>query len=663
VIHEDETLFRAALALEAEDGPKALESMRQLKGSSHLPADAVDWALARMLGDNGGSGKEARALLTAVADTDDSPYRIEALGMLADLAGKAKDYRSEAGYLRRLEKAHDEPDEKAKTLGRLLAALTKGRDGTNAWRVAVRLWTEFAHLPQSAAGEAYLVKASGDPFTPMRGEEIYRRGKTLLDKGGREKAVETLAELKKRLRKKSKLLPKVNLALGKALHFLRRNEEALAPLTSAAKNPDRPATEQQARFWRARTLFALNRGDEGAKDLVKLADKWTKAGDASVWLYQGYRVFQGREMHKQASQAKAKLLKRYPKSEMALDVGWWDGWELYEAGKFKKAAATFLSSVKNADRGWQHVRGLFWHARSLSKSGDKEGASKSFRALIEDYPIGYYSRLAKNELAGSGDHVGLLDPRGRGDVVPSVMTPTKTDLSLGGVLARPAAYLRLGLQDAAKRMLRKRKRNSPATLWLLYWAEDFHGVVRGADCSWVSYPWSAVAGAGSQECKLSYSPAYPVSLAAASSEADIHPHMTLAIARTESHFNPDGYSSWEARGLMQFIPATAERVAKKLKLEEFDQQQLFEPPVALRLGAKHLRDLLDRFDGDVISAVAAYNGGAAAVEKWRKKFGAVDPAEFVERIPFRETKRYVKKVLTALDGYDRLDGPGLWSAK
>jgi soluble lytic murein transglycosylase len=437
----------------------------------------------------------------------------------------------------------------------------------------------------------------------------------------------------------------------------------LAPLTSAAKNPDRSATEQQAGFWRARTLFALSRGDEGAKDLVKLADKWTKAGDASVWLYQAYRVFLGRDMHSQAAKAKAKLLKRYPKSEMALDVGWWDAWELYGADKFKKAAPAFLAAVKYADRGWQHIRGLFWHARSLDKAGDKEGARRSYKALIESYPIGYYSRLAKSELSGNGGVDGLLDPRGRGDVTPTMMTPTGSDLSLGGVLARPAAYLRLGLQEAAKRLLRKRKRNSPATLWLLYWAEDFHGVVRGADCSWVSYPWSGGAGAGSDECKLSYSPAYPVSLAAASRESDLHPHMTLAIARTESHFNPDGYSSWEARGLMQFIPATAERVAKRLKIEEFDQQLLFEPPVALRLGAKHLRDLLDRFDGDVISAVAAYNGGAAAVDKWRKKYPGVDPAEFVERIPYRETKRYVKKVLTALDGYDQLDGPGLWSAE
>jgi soluble lytic murein transglycosylase len=683
VLHEDETLFREALALEAKDSGQALELMSMLKGSSHLPPDAVNWALARLLGrtegsraGGKGSGKgssketdEIRRLLNTVAEIDDSPYRAEALSMLAELAQKERNYKSAAAYLRRLEKAFDEPDDKAKALGRLLEALDFAGDKKGAGKVALRLWTEFAHLPQSDEGEAYLAKATGDPYKPVKGEDIYRRGKTLLDKGGREKAVETLTRLRKSLRRNSKLAPKVDLALGKALHYLRRNEEALTPLSRAAKNPDRPATEQQARFWRARSLFALNRGDEGAKDLVKLADKWTRADRASVWLYQAYRVFLGRSMNKQAAGAKDKLLKRYPTSEMALDVGWWDAWELYEGGEFKKAARAFGSSVENANRGWQHVRGLFWSARALAKAGDKNGADRGFKRLIESYPIGYYSRLASDELAGKKGAWQLLDPRGRGGVTPSAKLPKKADLALGGVLARPAAYLRLGLPEAAKRILKTRKRNSPATLWLLYWAEDFHGVVRGADCSWVSYPWLGVAGeaqgeaAGSEECRLSYTPAYPASLAAASAEADIHPHLVLSIARTESHFNPDGYSSWEARGLMQFIPATAEHVAKKLKMEHFNQQQLFLPSVALRLGAKHLRDLLDRFDGDVVSAVAAYNGGAAAVKRWRKKFPDADLAEFVERIPYRETKRYVKKVFTALDAYDQLDGPGLWSAK
>ena len=110
---------------------------------------------------------------------------------------------------------------------------------------------------------------------------------------------------------------------------------------------------------------------------------------------------------------------------------------------------------------------------------------------------------------------------------------------------------------------------------------------------------------------------------------------------------------------MQFIPATGRSVARKLGLDSFELEDLFDPATALRLGARHLRDLLDRFNGDVVAAVAAYNGGAAAVARWRDLRGKWPVDEFVESIPYRETRRYVKKVVTALDAYARLDPLGL----
>ncbi|HEY6008063.1 MAG TPA: lytic transglycosylase domain-containing protein, partial [Geobacteraceae bacterium] len=114
------------------------------------------------------------------------------------------------------------------------------------------------------------------------------------------------------------------------------------------------------------------------------------------------------------------------------------------------------------------------------------------------------------------------------------------------------------------------------------------------------------------------------------------------------------------RGLMQFIPTTAKTVAGELGLVDFRQEMLFDPPTALRLGARYLRGLLDRFGGDVVCAVAAYNAGEVAVEQWRKRWGELPPAEFVETIPYRETRHYVKKVLTMLDAYGNVGKHGLW---
>ncbi|MHB8763452.1 MAG: lytic transglycosylase domain-containing protein, partial [Deferrisomatales bacterium] len=195
---------------------------------------------------------------------------------------------------------------------------------------------------------------------------------------------------------------------------------------------------------------------------------------------------------------------------------------------------------------------------------------------------------------------------------------------------------------------------------LRYWAGDFRGALRAGGRSWLDWPGDRTPDALSPE-GLAFPLAYPELAAAAAREAGIHPHLLLAVAHTESHFDPGAYSSAEARGLMQFIPATGAAVARAAGLAGFEPEDLFEPGLALRLGARHLRELLDRFEGDPVAAVAAYNGGAAAVERWLR--AGEGPADvFVEAISYRETRRYVLKVLTALDAYGRLDPPGAWPA-
>lgn len=136
----------------------------------------------------------------------------------------------------------------------------------------------------------------------------------------------------------------------------------------------------------------------------------------------------------------------------------------------------------------------------------------------------------------------------------------------------------------------------------------------------------------------------------------VEPSMVYAIVRQESAFNPKTVSSANALGLMQVTPDTARLVAKKANVP-FDQKRLLEDPVYnTQIGAAELGDLLQHYRGSYILAFAAYNAGRGRVNQWIERFGdprnaKIDPVDWVERIPFTETRDYVQRVMENFQVY------------
>jgi soluble lytic murein transglycosylase len=136
---------------------------------------------------------------------------------------------------------------------------------------------------------------------------------------------------------------------------------------------------------------------------------------------------------------------------------------------------------------------------------------------------------------------------------------------------------------------------------------------------------------------------------------DVEPHVAYAIARQESGFNPRAISSAKAQGLMQVMPATAKLVAKKNGVA-FDPKRLLEPVYNVQIGSAELGDVLDAYRGSYILAFVAYNAGRGRVREWIERFGdprdpKVDPVDWVERIPFSETRNYVQRVMENMQVY------------
>ena len=146
---------------------------------------------------------------------------------------------------------------------------------------------------------------------------------------------------------------------------------------------------------------------------------------------------------------------------------------------------------------------------------------------------------------------------------------------------------------------------------------------------------------------------YADAVRAAESAEKLPPGLLWAVMRQESGFDPSALSPARAIGLMQLLPETARPIADELTLVH-DDARLTSPPYAIRIGARYLRKLLDQFRGSVALAVAAYNGGAESVERWLSRAPAMQLDAFVERIPFKETRDYVARVMGNLARYGYL---------
>jgi len=147
----------------------------------------------------------------------------------------------------------------------------------------------------------------------------------------------------------------------------------------------------------------------------------------------------------------------------------------------------------------------------------------------------------------------------------------------------------------------------------------------------------------------------------APSDIAIEPALAHAISRQESEFNPKAKSSADARGLMQLLPGTAKMTAKKIGVP-YGLSELNNPAYNMQLGSAFLGEMIDKFGGSYVLAIAAYNAGPGRSVDWMDRFGvpgasAEDSINWIESIPFGETRNYVQRVLENLQVYRyRLSG-------
>jgi soluble lytic murein transglycosylase len=147
-------------------------------------------------------------------------------------------------------------------------------------------------------------------------------------------------------------------------------------------------------------------------------------------------------------------------------------------------------------------------------------------------------------------------------------------------------------------------------------------------------------------------------IADAADAFQISPWLILSIMRAESLFQPQVVSNVGARGLMQIMPTTGERIAELIEYPDFEPSHLDLPKVNIAFGSWYLARLLEYYRGQLPLAIAAYNAGPEAIDRWLSKNSSMNLDEFLEDIPFDQTRKYVATVLTNMEIYSRLYSNG-----
>ena len=444
------------------------------------------------------------------------------------------------------------------------------------------------------------------------------------------------------------------------------------------------ALSERERMARAR---AFN-GSGDRNGAVEVYRELSASGDPSIGgpalqAWAGIRTRQGR--YGDARTLQNRLVGRFPSRPEALDVVFFRGDDHQDAGRLGEAISHYRSVVSmssSADRaGLARMR---WAQIHLAR-GEVEAAREVFRAYLDEFPEGrrweeasYWGAHAATTAGDTSEARALLarlrresplsyytflsDAQDGSSFSPDLAeSGPLPDLEwLPGELEVLALLEEAGLVDGAAAQvssMRAAAGDSEAALLRLAMAlheagRTLDGIRLGLEVRRRGRAWDLTL------ARVVYPFPYRELVTARAEELGLDPFLLAGIIRQESAFVPAIVSAAGAVGLMQVMPATGRQLAGRIGPRGFRTETLETPELNVHLGTRFLADMIKRYDGDIPLVLSAYNAGPTRANRWRLLPEAEDPQRFTERIPFAETRGYVKNVTRNWALYRWLYGEG-----
>jgi soluble lytic murein transglycosylase len=419
-------------------------------------------------------------------------------------------------------------------------------------------------------------------------------------------------------------------AWGEVLFRLSRYKEAIAQYRRVGQ----PKSLAAAAGYRiGRSMVRDGRTTEGVTQLRLVARRWPSDSSGAMALYLLADLATDDRDDRAARRTFLQIVRQHPGSRQAGAAAFRAAIIAYADSMYEVAAREFDAFDERQRTSPEALPALYWAGRAHAAMGDTARSTARWHEVIARDSMSYYADAAARRLgvpswmpAASPDTFAIvpdLDSMARrADLLDHVMLDDEAGLERAR-LGRAAGTSSERLMAGADVM---RRHDLPNQAIVLARKAQNAGAARDARLYRLLYPLG-----------------FPAALRGEASRAGVDAPLVAALARQESLFDPAATSSAGARGLMQVMPEVGKRVARGLGYPEWDAVLLYQADANLEIGSTHLRALLDT-QGSVVEVLAAYNAGAHRVVKWRTRGGAADPELLTERIPFVETRDYVRIV-------------------
>jgi soluble lytic murein transglycosylase len=429
---------------------------------------------------------------------------------------------------------------------------------------------------------------------------------------------------------------------AQALLGLGRVEEAVTVLHDVVASSREPGVAAATLFRIASLLWNRDRDEAALATFEDLLRRFPGASQSTEVRYAIGRIHETAGRLERAVQEYDDLARRAPGGKLGREARWRIGWIHFGRGDWARAERAF-APLARCPLVEACADALYWQARALERQGRTPSALALYRRLVDRAPTSCYAMWAE-------DRLGIATEGSSAVVVPDdhvELSPVTADR-----LARASALKQLGLLHFARAELAAHERDSNHDLVelrrLLRWypaVDGHHAAMRLArrlgDRAGLTHD---------ERQRLLYPLGFWRLVESTARDAGLDPLLVAALIRQESLYDPEARSPADARGLMQLLPSTAQRLAgEPVSLAELDR-----PERNVALGTRYLAMLVSKLGQDPLRALAAYNAGEAAVAKWERRAAGRERDEFVEAISYRETRDYVKRVIAGWRQYRAL---------
>ncbi len=636
-----EVLQQARLDWEAGKHGKAIERVAKLKSS--LMADHIALLRASWLREQGQLKEAMEAAESALALNPPSEVRARVYREIALIHIAENDLLSAYRAQRRAWKHAKNPEFSSSLVAELAKVFELNARPGDALRLYRSIWSSWPLSEQGTAAfnqSRYLERATGAP--PAEVDTLILLAERLRESYRCERAIEAYDEAEHHPELKPEAKREIDRGRADCLFQTRRYPEAVGAYAELEKAE--PANLDFA----IRLARSYARGRETTTALKKLR-AIEKRGRGRVRARAQYlqAVLLRDRQPKEADRLYRAVEKQQTLPSLARIARWALAWSQFNQGKYEASIRRLEPLVRGSRYDVEVQRAQYWTAIARRRLKQVQG-NAGLQKIVDETPLSYYGFIAADRLGQKPRwDQGSVGARTLGDA-------TRAEL-------RTRTLVQAGIETAARDELEswmragklsREERVTAAGLWQQV-GDHFRGVRlivdgfggtldEGVDPAW------------REAWELAWPQPFSSRVKAAIKEFEFDPSLVYAVMREESTYRPGIVSPADARGLMQIIPPTAQRIADQLKLNSFEVEQLFLPEINIRFGTFYLQQLLAKFDGTKAYAIASYNAGPDAVKTWLndQPYESID--RFVESVPYGETRRYLRKVMRSQRVYELL---------